>query len=304
MPESLNNIDAKQVIGLPNVQDLSSLGDDLFLLDVSYDRNITPLFAYPCRIDAYAAILCRHGELDVEINLCRHTLRENTLLVGRPGSIVHVIPPEGGTPPPAFTALIISKEFLSGFNFGLNRMQGLHPRVFYDPFVQLSAEELDCCLQYAALLQKVTGAPDVPHRREVAGTLVSSMFYLFAGLLQSRADQHAGGQRTPGTRNTLLFEQFMQLAAEYHLTERGTAFYAERLGLTPKYFSKLVKQVSGRSAPEWINAFVVMEAKSLLKYSSLSIKEIVFRLGFPNSSVFYKFFRTHTGQTPTEYREG
>lgn len=303
MPESLNNIDAKQVIGLPNVQGLSSLGDDLFLLDVSYDRNIT-LLAHPCRIDAYAAILCRHGELDVEINLRRHTIRENTLLVGTPGSIVHVVPPESRQAQPSFTALIISKEYLSSFNFDLSKLQGLHPRLFSDPFVQLSAEELDYCLRYVALLQKVTGAPDVPHRREVVGSLVSSMFYLFAGLLQSRSDQHAGQPHVPGNRNALLFEQFMQLAAEYHLSERGTSFYAERLGLTPKYFSKLVKQVSGRSAPEWINAFVVMEAKSLLKYSSLSIKEIVFRLGFPNSSVFYKFFRTHTGQTPTEYREG
>jgi len=95
----------------------------------------------------------------------------------------------------------------------------------------------------------------------------------------------------------------MNLVAEYHMKERGTAFYAERLGLTPKYLSRLIRQISGQSAPEWINAFVVMEAKSLLKYSSLSIKEIVYRLGFPNASVFYKFFRNHTGQTPTEFRD-
>ena len=79
-------------------------------------------------------------------------------------------------------------------------------------------------------------------------------------------------------------------------------YYAERLCLTPKYLSKVIKQVSGRSAPEWIDAFVVLEAKNMLRYSDMAIKEIVYTLHFPNQSVFYKFFKSHTGQTPSEYR--
>lgn len=79
-------------------------------------------------------------------------------------------------------------------------------------------------------------------------------------------------------------------------------FYANKLCLTPKYLSKLVKQASGRSAPDWIDEFVILEAKNMLKYSNMPIKEIVFRLNFPNQSFFYRFFKTHTGMTPSEYR--
>jgi len=68
--------------------------------------------------------------------------------------------------------------------------------------------------------------------------------------------------------------------------------------------SKLIKQVSGRSAPDWIDSFVILEAKNMLKYTDDSIKEIVFKLHFPNPSVFYKFFKAHTGMTPSEYRNG
>jgi AraC-like DNA-binding protein len=82
------------------------------------------------------------------------------------------------------------------------------------------------------------------------------------------------------------------------------AFYADKLCLTPKYLSKLIKQASGKSAPEWIDNFVILEAKNLLKYTNLAIKEIVFQLHFPNQSVFYKFFKAHTGMTPSEYRNG
>ena len=65
-----------------------------------------------------------------------------------------------------------------------------------------------------------------------------------------------------------------------------------------------MREASGRSAPEWIDSFVILEAKNLLKYSEKSIKEIVFALHFPNQSVFYKFFKAHTGLTPSEYRKG
>ena len=66
--------------------------------------------------------------------------------------------------------------------------------------------------------------------------------------------------------------------------------------------SKLIKTATGKSAPEWIDAYVILEAKNLLKYSSDNIKQIVFKLNFPNQSVFYKFFKSRTGMTPSEYR--
>jgi AraC-like DNA-binding protein len=83
---------------------------------------------------------------------------------------------------------------------------------------------------------------------------------------------------------------------------RNVGFYADKLCLTPKYLSKLIKTTSGKSAPEWIDSYVILEAKNLLKYSDIAIKEIVYRLNFPNQSVFYKFFKARTGMTPSEYR--
>ena len=49
---------------------------------------------------------------------------------------------------------------------------------------------------------------------------------------------------------------------------------------------------------------MILEAKNLLKYSDKSVKQIVYDLHFPNQSVFYKFFKAHTGMTPSEYRKG
>ena len=106
----------------------------------------------------------------------------------------------------------------------------------------------------------------------------------------------------PSSRSKMIFEQFIKLVSEYHTQQRMVGFYADKLCLTPKYLSKLIRNATGRSAPEWIDAYVILEAKNMLKYSNATIKEIVFRLNFPNQSVFYKFFKARTGMTPTEYR--
>ena len=86
--------------------------------------------------------------------------------------------------------------------------------------------------------------------------------------------------------------------------ERGMQFYADKLCLTPKYLSKIVKEASGRSGPEWIDDFVILEAKNLLRYSDESIKEIAYKLNFPSASVFNKFFKAKTGLGPSDYRRG
>ena len=104
------------------------------------------------------------------------------------------------------------------------------------------------------------------------------------------------------SRGRQVFDQFIRLVASNYSKHRNVGFYADQLCLTPKYLSKLIKSATGRSAPEWIDAYVILEAKNLLKYSSSTIKEIVYMLNFPNQSVFYKFFKARTGMTPSEYR--
>ena len=66
--------------------------------------------------------------------------------------------------------------------------------------------------------------------------------------------------------------------------------------------SQPAPETSGRTAAEWIDDYVVLEAKNLLKYSTMSIQEIAYCLNFPNQSFFGKYFRSHTGMTPSAYR--
>ena len=127
------------------------------------------------------------------------------------------------------------------------------------------------------------------------------MLYHIAGILNRRG--HVSPEQLSTGRSRMLFEQFIRLVADYHMQYRNVGFYADKLCLTPKYLSRLIKNATGKSAPEWIDAYVILEAKNLLKYSNNTIKEIVYKLNFPNQSVFYKFFKVRTGMTPSEYRK-
>ena len=124
------------------------------------------------------------------------------------------------------------------------------------------------------------------------------MFYVLAGVWSS----HIDADKAVPSRVRVVFEQFIKLVSEYHTQYRNVGFYADKLCLTPKYLSRIIKDATGRSAPDWIDAYVILEAKNLLKYSGDAIKEIVYKLNFPNQSVFYKFFKARTGMTPSEYR--
>ena len=89
---------------------------------------------------------------------------------------------------------------------------------------------------------------------------------------------------------------------EHHRKERRVDFYAEQLFLSPKHFSTVVKKVSGKTAGEWIDEYVILEAKALLKYSVMSIQEVAYFMNFPNPSFFGKYFKHHTGLSPSEYK--
>ena len=203
-----------------------------------------------------------------------------------------------------FIVVAISKEYLSSISFDFKKIFDDRLKLLTEPCIQLDDRNIAFCSKYLDLIGVILSS-DVPNKREAVGSLIASLFYVLGGLMEKSA---ARTPELPGaavnTRVKLIFEHFMALVTEHHTSERNMAFYASHLGLTPKYLSKLIKQVSGRSAPDWIDSFVILEAKNMLKYTDDSIKEIVFKLHFPNPSVFYKFFKAHTGMTPSEYRNG
>lgn len=303
METSLFNMELKQFKNLFPSENQVGLGDDFCIIDIPYaDRE--PRFLTPVRLDAYLVVFCLGGKVRLSINMKEFTMEKDQIALMIPGFIGQVVNIDAEHLREShYVAIGMSRRYLSTLHLDLNRFFSEGSALSGSPCVRMTQEEKEIAAQYSRLAALVLRS-DLPNKHESVASLISSLFYLTEGVFTRRADSvHSQDPVLPG-RSEDVFNKFLRLLAEYHTQERGVAFYAGKLFLSPKYFSKLIKEASGRSAPEWIDSYVIMEAKNYLKYSDMSIKEIVYRLHFADQPTFTKYFKAHTGFTPAQFRKG
>ena len=300
MEEILHNISIKRFKSRFPDMPGAALGDDLLIADLRYDKALS-VFKYPFRFDGYIIIFCISGRIQLEVNLDAFQVGSNSLVLNVPGNIIRVSGVETDERNLHFIVVAMSKSFMSGVRFDFNRLFNESMALLDNPCITLDRSERRLCREYLDLAS-VLLTSDIQNKKEAIGALISSISYVLGSIWTGKLTAAERKPHAPSAKAKNVYDQFLRLVTDYHTSERNMKFYADRLCLTPKYLSKLVKTVSGRSAPDWIDAFVILEAKNLLKYSELSIKQIVDKLNFPIQSVFYKFFKSHTGKTPSQYR--
>ena len=274
------------------------IDDDFSIIDMRLRRKSRTL-NFPFRFEGIILVWCIKGAISVSINLNDYILEEDTLFICMPGNIFKLNEIVGDDEDLHYVCVAMSKEFAANQKLDVNKTFSNAMSLLDNPSVPILPEEAVLMGGYLDMMGNVLKS-DLAYRREAVQSLWISMLYVIAAMLDRRAK--LAGDVSHTNRSRMLFEQFIGLVAKYHTQYRNVAFYADQLCLTPKYMSKLIKTATGKSAPEWIDAYVILEAKNLLKYSSDNIKQIVFKLNFPNQSVFYKFFKSRTGMTPSEYR--
>ena len=275
------------------------MGDDFCIIDVNIKDN-NRVLAHPFRIDGYMVLYCINGHIKLNVNLQEHELKSGMLFLNYPGTIIRVNEildsDEDGL---RYVCVVMSREFVGNLMLDVNKLFTQDLSLMGTPSISLNDAQIELLREHITLMVNIVGS-ESKFKVESVRSVLSSVFYFLAGVWAEKAAIQK--QKVLSGRNQTVFDQFINLVTEYHTEYRNVGFYAQRLSLTPKYLSRIIRDVSGRSAPEWIDDYVILEAKNLLKYSGLAIKEIVFKLNFPSQSVFYKFFKARTGMTPTEYK--
>lgn len=305
----LQTIDIRRILALAPVIEEYALGAELILGEVSGKKvekseAILSMLKYPVRFDGYIIFFLRKGHFSIDLNLNTYEVKPHSLLMNVPGNIIKLSSyAEDHIGDAELYFVLASREFMSGIRFDFNKLFQESLSLWKNPCITLNDQDLALAEEYFTLARDILQSKQM-NKREILGSLITSFTYVTMDVWTRELNEARKAQTPSSARMNQLFERFLALVTEHHNTERGMAFYADKLCLTPKYLSKLVKEASGRSGPAWIDSFVILEAKNLLKYSDKTIKEIVYTLHFPNQSVFYKFFKAHTGMTPSEYRKG
>ena len=263
--------------------------------------NRMEIFRFPCRIDAFVILFCSKGSGTFTSNLTRHTLTENSIFVHLPGSIIQA----ESTEEIALHAVICEEEFIRRINIDIRLLSQLFLHVEKQPCLKLDEKEwTGITRSFEELGAEGTEMPADVYSAEVIRSIIRTLAYKVCRVIGRHIETNGERQVSARSRNDEYFNQFMSELTKHYMQERSVGFYAGQLNLTPKYLTTLIRKTSGRTAVEWIDDYVVLEAKNLLKYSTMSIQEIAYYLNFSNQSIFGKYFKSHTGMTPSAYRIG
>lgn len=259
------------------------------------------LLRYPVRIDAFAVVFCSKGSISLLSNLTRYDLKENSFFVHLPGSILHV----ESAPDAEVCVAACEEEFIRRIDVDIKLLSRLFLQLERYPLLQLEPGEWDCVARSFAEIAG-EGVPDSDdlYSTEIIRSSIRVLIYKICRLIARHLEQVRSQSLSPRSRREEYFQRFMALLRQHYMRERSVGFYAAQLNLSPKYLTTIIRQTTGSTAINWIDDYVILEAKNMLRYSTMSIQEIAYCLNFPNQSFFGKYFKNHTGLTPSAYRMG
>lgn len=254
------------------------------------------LFKHPCRLDAITMIICFKGELKSTVNMKQYTLSRNKVFLGLPTDIVSI---DSMTDFEMYT-LILSDSFLREMNIDIQKLMQLYLSIRHNSTAPITDTEIKLLKHYYALTQEAIRSKD-ENVRDIIKGLLTALIYKIISYVKKHIYITDDATNKQLHRSEYTYDKFMTLLSEFYLKERYVKFYADKLCLTPKYLSAIIKKVSGKSIAEWIDEYVLLEAMSRLKCSNMSIQEIAYYLNFATQSSFGKYFKQQTGYSPKQF---
>lgn len=276
-------------INLPmNVDEI--LGKDFWMFE-NFSAGMLSMFNDPVKLSANLSIFVKKGKFKFLNNLISYESEAPAIVNVRNGETIQVLEISSD-----FTAsfIVMSKFFAEDVFLHINDMQNLRA-MSRQPVTKIP---LDIVPKFESLYESLRLVSEDSGNPQLLKALLHSIiafYYRYAyrcyDLIEISADS--------GAR---LSDRFIKLVKDKFKTERFLEYYAEELGVTPKHLSRTVKAQTGYSAASWIERFLILEAKILLKSTNLTVQQISDNLNFPTQSFFGKYFKKNVGISPKFYR--
>ena len=256
------------------------------------------IFRFPSRLNALIIGVGTEGETSLTSNLQEFRLKKESLFIFSPKHILQVQSNN------RFKAhlIVIAPDFLKRINIDTKRMMPLFLQFGSLPCMELTHAESQSLRSFISMVEQELKGSETDFSSEIIGGLIAATIYKVGDILTHYLTEHPEVDSPIHNRAEEYFRQFTELLGEHYKHERSVGFYARQLCITPKYLTTLIKRISGKSVSEWIDNYVILEAKTLLKYSNMSVQEIAYYLNFPNQSFFGSYFKRNAGMSPSQYK--
>jgi len=275
---------------------------DMILAD-----NVDEISVSTAQMSEYLILLhCEAGTLQLTLNDTQYMVRPGNILVCMPQSLIgHYM----RTPDFRGRVLAVGRHFFDNI---LSDCFEVEPNwwqkaayVRENPVWTITDYQARLIQAYYQLIIVYAEDQQTPYRQRIIRAMAQAAAFEILGCLDNVIDHQVPATSTIEMANSpkgRLLHQFMLLLNEQGNTQREVQYYAGRMLITPKYLSTICKEITGRTASDWINQVMAGHVRHLLTQTDLSIKEIAYRMEFPDVSFFCKYVRKHLGQSPSAVR--
>ncbi|MCI1648349.1 MAG: helix-turn-helix domain-containing protein [Bacteroides sp.] len=290
------NVDVTSCSGVNYIDQDIAVIDDLNGLSIN-NEFLSSIDDDPMRLKVVVVLFCVEGKLQVTVKGVPYVIYKDDVLFCTPNVLInnYMISTDFKGKMLCFSSRFIQQQLQSS-------SAEIWNKVFYitqNPKLHLKENEINVFSQYYGLIRSKVQQRDHIYHQELMRALFQAFYYDMSNSLSRLVSSDSKLLK----QGELLFQRFIDLLSQSIPKKRFVSHYSNLLNVTPKYLSIVCKDVSGRTASEWINEYVTEDIRYRLRHSSKSIKEISIELDFPNISFFGKYVRAHLGMSPTEYRK-
>ena len=267
--------------------DGSHIGNDILLLD---EVSKIPIPREPRRMQCLLLAMCLEGNVSYYVDSVKH----NVIIINQGRSVYNCTL----SPDCRGIGILVDYKFFNETIKSVHELSSLFLFARNHPVFRLPKERFDFIYETFFRIKAKIDEPENRFRREMVQAMFLTMAYELSNVIYSVQAQN----ESCNTRAEEIFTQFIKLVEKNFRAERRVGWYSEQLCISPKYLSETIKAVSKRTPNEWIDSYVTIELRMLLRNTQKSIKEIAQELNFSNQSFLGKYFKEHTGMSPSEYR--
>lgn len=263
---------------------------------ISEEKQILDLSEFPYRSDGYIIGICTRGTAEVEVNLKVYEAKPYAMMMSTP---FHVSRIYNQSEDFLCRFIVFSKAFMTE---SYNDSHFLDKFSYFKndsiPTVNVDQKDAKMLLDLFSMIQDKVKREGHPYRAEITRSIVATLLYEVEAIYKYQYAIISKKLSRKEELNTL----FHNLVFKHYKEHRNVQYYADALFVSPKHLTETIKEVSGRTAGEWIDDAVILEAKVLLRNHDISVAEIADDIHFPDQSSFGKYFKKHTALSPSEYR--